>query len=275
MTNSFSGVISPPGMRGTTEYVPLRWRLARNRSLVSCRPACSPSSTCPVASEARIEATTGLQMSQPRPLPYPAISWEKVLIPVARTTSNSSARDCSKCSHRALDCTTPHSSSSCLSMGTHEPQPVPAFVHDLTEATSVQPLSLMAQVICPLVTAWQEHTCASSGSARSTPPAGATRDPGSAGSGLPTSGRRVAYWLASPTSTPPSRTCASSETTSLRYEPETGSLCTTSSAPGEAACASPKLATSTPRSLSLVEVSAPGKTAPPPSSRSATTSAMA
>ena len=35
---------------------------------------------------------------------------------------------------------------------------------------------------------------------------------------------------------------ASSETTIFLYEPEIGSLCTTSRAPGEVACASPKLA---------------------------------
>ncbi|CPU65345.1 Uncharacterised protein [Mycobacteroides abscessus] len=40
-------------------------------------------------------------------------------------------------------------------------------------------------------------------------------------------------------------------------------------------CASPKLATSTPWSLSLVAVSAPGNVASPPSRRSTTTSAIA
>jgi hypothetical protein len=39
--------------------------------------------------------------------------------------------------------------------------------------------------------------------------------------------------------------------------------------------ASPKLATSMPSNLSFVEVSAPGNSAAPPSSRSATTSAIA
>ena len=55
----------------------------------------------------------------------------------------------------------------------------------------------------------------------------------------------------------------------------TGLLSVTSSAPSEAARASPKLATSTPISLSFVEVSAAVKLAVPPVSRSASTSAIA
>ena len=39
-TISFSGVISPPGTRGTIEYVPFFCRLARKWSLVSCSGAC-------------------------------------------------------------------------------------------------------------------------------------------------------------------------------------------------------------------------------------------
>ena len=42
------------------------------------------------------------------------------------TISNSSARDWLKCSHSALDCSTPSASSSCLSSGTHDPHEVPA-----------------------------------------------------------------------------------------------------------------------------------------------------
>jgi hypothetical protein len=73
---------------------------------------------------------------------------------------------------------------------------------------------------------------------------------------------------------PPSRIFASSETTSFAYVPLDASLRTTSRAPGEVAIASPKLATSTPMSLSLVDMSAPGKSAAPPSRRSATISAV-
>ncbi|CPU65347.1 Uncharacterised protein [Mycobacteroides abscessus] len=45
MTSSPSGVISPPGMRGTTEYVPSFCMFARTWSFVSCSVACSPSRT--------------------------------------------------------------------------------------------------------------------------------------------------------------------------------------------------------------------------------------
>ena len=84
---------------------------------------------CSELVDARIDATTGLQMSQPFPLPKRSIRPEKVRIAVAETISNSSARDWLKCSHSALDCSTPSASSSCLSSGTHEPHDVPASVH--------------------------------------------------------------------------------------------------------------------------------------------------
>ena len=64
------------------------------------------------------------------------------------------ARGCSsKCSHSALLTATPDcsssASSSCLTSGTQEPQPVPALVHALTPATSVQPSSVTAPRIAP------------------------------------------------------------------------------------------------------------------------------
>ncbi len=65
---SFSGVISPPGMRGTTEYSPPRWMLARKRSLVSWSVAWAGSRMFSFQIVARIEATAGLQISQPWPL---------------------------------------------------------------------------------------------------------------------------------------------------------------------------------------------------------------
>src|SRR4051812_569436 len=159
-----------------------------------------------------MDATTGLHRSQPLPLPCSATSWLKVRMPVARTISNSSARDWPKCSHRALDCSTPQLVSSCLSVGTQDPQPVPAFVHILSDGTSAQPAPTAA-TMSALVTAWQEHTWASSGSAGLVTPGGAISEPGSAGSGRPTKARSVAYESASPTSTPPSSVLASSETT--------------------------------------------------------------
>jgi hypothetical protein len=106
--------------------------------------------------DARIDATTGLHMSQPLPLPYRSISPEKVRSSVAETISYSSARDWSKCSHSAVDCATPSASSSCLSSGTQDPQDVPASVHFFRPGTSAQPPS-MASLRSPLVTLLQEQ----------------------------------------------------------------------------------------------------------------------
>src|SRR5690606_40308500 len=129
----------------------------------------------------------GLPMSQPEPLPYLAIRPEKVRMPVTCTIWNSSARDCSKCSHSALDISTPDCSSSFLSIGTQPPQEVPAVVQLLMPAMSQAP-SAMAPQIEPLETLLQEQICASSGSASapSSAPAGEISAAGSAGSGRPT-----------------------------------------------------------------------------------------
>src|SRR5437588_7836366 len=156
---------------------------------------------CPPPSEARIDATAGLQMSQPLPWPCLATSSLNARMPVERTISNSSALLCSKCSQSALDCSTPQLVSSCLSEGTQEPHPVPALVHALSAGTSAQPCSVTAAVIAPLVTAWQAQICASSGNAPTPkpppPPAGAISEAGSAASSLPTSGRSEVYAEAS------------------------------------------------------------------------------
>src|ERR1700756_3640181 len=138
--------------------------LARKWSLESCSEACSPSRMWSDPVEARIEATTGLQMSQPFPRPNRSSRPEKVRISVAEMIWKSSARDWLKCSHSALDCSTPSASSSCLSSGTHDPQEVPAAVHDLSDATSPQP-SAIAYFRSALVTLLQEQICAESGSA--------------------------------------------------------------------------------------------------------------
>ncbi|SHR07140.1 Uncharacterised protein [Mycobacteroides abscessus subsp. abscessus] len=139
-----------------------------------------------------MDATVGLQISQPVPLPCLAMSSEKVRIPVACTTWNSSARDCSKCSHSALDCSTPWAARICLSMGMQLPQEVPAQVAAFRAGTSVAPSQMAAQ-IAPLVTALHEQICASSGSAPTpiSAPDGAMSEAGSAGSSLPSMGRRV------------------------------------------------------------------------------------
>ena len=224
------------------------------------RPACRYRSPCRVRSAA----------SSP----------EKVRISVAAMISNSSARDWLKCSHKALDCATPSASSSCLSSGTHDPHDVPAAVHALSAGTSAHP-SAMPHFRSPLVTLLQEQICAESGSApipKTAAPspdcAGAIRASGSPGSSLPTMGRNTPYDDASPTRTPPSRVLASSESTSLAYVRLTASLMTTSRQFSVVPIASPKLATSTPSSFSLVDRSASGNSAAPSSSRSATTSAL-
>src|SRR5947209_19498633 len=181
--------------------------LARKWSLESCNEACSPSRMWSEPVDARIDATTGLQMSQPFPRPKRSKRPENVRISVAVMISKSSARDWLKCSHSALDCATPSASSSCLSKGTQEPHDVPAAVHDLSAGTSAQP-SAIAHLRSPLVTLLQEQICAESGSAptpRAAPPpdwAGAISASGSPGSSLPTIGRSTPYDEASPTSTP-------------------------------------------------------------------------
>src|SRR3954452_11965082 len=195
--------------------------LARKRSMESCSEACSPSKMCYELDAARIEATAGLQMSQPFPVPKRSISPVNVRIDVADTIENSSARDWLKCSHSALDCSTPSASSSCLSNGTHEPHEVPASVHFFSSGTSQQPPA-MASVRSPLVTLLHEQICAVGGSAPTPNPAAPPSDPagainaiGSPGSASPTIGRSTPYDDASPTRMPPSRALASSESTSL------------------------------------------------------------
>src|SRR3954451_18446209 len=144
-----------------------------------------------------MDATAGLQMSQPRPVPCRSMSSVNVVMPVTCTTSNSSARECVKCSQRAVLCSTPDSLSSVLSIGTQEPQLVPARVQAFTPATSVRPCSTIAPQIVPFVTALHEQTWAESGidpAPNSTPPAGEIRASGSPGSAPPTSGRNRAYF---------------------------------------------------------------------------------
>src|SRR5215213_8815316 len=168
--------------------------LARKWSLESCSDACSPSRMCSELVDARIEATAGLHISQPFPVPKRSISPVKVRIDVAETIENSSARDWLKCSHSALDCSTPSASSSCLSSGTHEPHEVPASVHFFSSGTSQQPPA-MASVRSPFVTLLHEQICAAGGNAP-TPKALPPSDPtaaisaiGSPGNGSPTIGR--------------------------------------------------------------------------------------
>ena len=120
----------------------------------------------------------------------------KVVSPDTRTASKSWRRDMSKCSQSALLSAAPDFASSVptifLTIITHEPQAAPAFVQDLTPATSVQPSSCTAWRIVPAVTLLHEHTSASSGRSpvgAATPPSGMRYAAGSPPSAPPTSGR--------------------------------------------------------------------------------------
>ena len=113
-------------------------------------------------------ASTGLQMSQPRPVPKRSMIALNVRSPETRTASKSWARECVKCSQSAVLRLAPLRASSVptsfLTSGRHEPHAAPARVHAFTPATSVQPSSVTAQRIVPAVTLLHEHTSASSGS---------------------------------------------------------------------------------------------------------------
>ena len=81
---------------------------------------------------------------------------DPVRIEVAETISKSSLRDWLKCSHSALDCSTPSASSSCLSNGTQDPHDVPALVQLFKAGTSAHPQAI-ASVRSPLVTLLHEQ----------------------------------------------------------------------------------------------------------------------
>ena len=142
---------------------------------------------------ARIEATAGLQTSQPRPVPCAATTSSKRRWPCTATVSKSSCRVRAKCSHRLRSTSRPAaakcSSTIVRTSGLQEPQVVPARVQALTQATSAHGFSARAtaSTICALVTSLQEQTCASSGSPTSAPPrlAGRIRSSGFSGSSMP------------------------------------------------------------------------------------------
>src|SRR6516165_12555407 len=117
---------------------------------------------CPLPSDASIEATAGLQTSQPRPRPCSANNWPNDRRPEIRTRSNSSWRLYGKCSHRWSVTAMPALTSSSLTMsvtiGTQPPQPVPALVADFTCATSVSPSDLTASQIAAFDTLLQLQT---------------------------------------------------------------------------------------------------------------------
>src|SRR5215210_7558931 len=123
---------------------------------------------------ARIDATAGLQISQPWPRPWPATSSLNVRNRLILTIWNSSCRVYAKCSQRLLLTFLPAAASSALSRsvtkGIHPPQPVPAFVHDLTSPIVASPWSRIAARICALLTLLHEQTWAVSAIAPPAPP---------------------------------------------------------------------------------------------------------
>ena len=138
---------------------------------------------------------------------------------------------------------------------------MPARVHAFSAGTSAQPVGDGGVRSSSRVTALQEQTCAASGSAPASapPPAGASSASGGPGSGPPTLARSVGYALASPTSTPPSSVVRVVGEDQLRVDAGWPGRCNVTSSSPVVPCASPNEATSTPSSLSLVDVSAPGK----------------
>ena len=166
MTPSFSGVISPPGTRGTTEYSPPRCMFARKRSFVSCSVSCSGFMMSSFHRLARIEATAGLQISQPWPRPQWAMISPNVRSFLAFTMANNSVRESGKCSHKMVDDRAAGlfqlAFKRSVTSGTQPPQPVPAFVQ-LLSASSVSAPSRIAAQIAPFDTLLQEQTWAESG----------------------------------------------------------------------------------------------------------------
>ena len=66
-TMSWSGVISPPGTRGMTEYVPFFWMFARKRSFVSWSVRCASRGSARCRRWRGCWRRSGLQISQPLP----------------------------------------------------------------------------------------------------------------------------------------------------------------------------------------------------------------
>src|SRR6185436_15157235 len=107
-----------------------------------------------------MDATAGLQMSQPRPRPCLAMVSSKVLRPPMRTRWNSCWRVYGKCSHIEVFTLTPRFLSSalriCVTSGVQPPQVVPALVLVFRAPTVVQPPSMAAHSP-PFETLLHEH----------------------------------------------------------------------------------------------------------------------
>src|SRR5262245_13431528 len=132
-----------------------------------------------------MDATAGLQMSQPRPRPCLVSTSSKVLSSPMRTRWNSCWRVYGKCSHIEVLTVTPRRLSSafriCVTSGVQPPQVVPALVLVFKAPTVLQPPSMAAHKP-PFETLLHEQICALSGSAASALAGGAPEEAAAAGS---------------------------------------------------------------------------------------------
>src|SRR4029079_19082261 len=144
-----------------------------------------------------MDATAGLQISQPSPRPWRASRSSKVLISPIRTRWYSCWRVYGKGSHIEVLTVTPRFLSSALRIwvtsGVQPPQVVPAFVLVFSAPTVVQPVS-MAPQMAPFVTLLHEQTQAVAGSAASALVGGAPAPAAAAGNHIVSgfSGRAIA-----------------------------------------------------------------------------------
>src|SRR5687768_3605241 len=129
-----------------------------------------------------MDATVGLQISQPSPLPCLPISASKLRISPTLTRWNSSWREYGKCSHRWLLTATPLRESSalmsCVTSCAQPPQVLAALLCFFIAPSVTQPVLTAAQM-SPLLTLLHEQICALSGSAAT--PIPAVAPPSSAG----------------------------------------------------------------------------------------------
>src|SRR5215467_1963867 len=159
---------------------------------------------CSFHNDASMDVMAGLQISQPCPVPYWAMTSSKVVSFFVLTRENSSVRVYGKCSHTWPLIVLPAACMAALNRsvtsGKQPPQPVPALVAAFTWPTEVRSWAWIAIQISPLVTLLQEQTCAVSGRLAAPPSPAAPPDlPMISSCGLQ---GRVSPLLASAESTP-------------------------------------------------------------------------
>ena len=224
-------------------------------AIVGVLNASSARRCCRSTELARIEATAGLQISQPWPRPWRGSTRRTCVMRLILTISNNSWREQAKCSQRALLTFLPDALIAALNRsvtsGRQPPQPVPAFVQSLISSTEVKFLSRMASQIWPLLTLLHEQICVSLAMPVSAAPAALPLFlPSSSSLGGIASGSLLLasidscpYSEASPTRMPPSKCVPSRLNNSFLYEPWKGS----SKVIGRAVLSSAKRCRSWPR----------------------------